>query len=118
MKVVLDSNVLVAAFATRGLCQDVLEFCLRETEIILSEFILKEVEQVLSKKLKVPPEKVEAILQFLEKNSKIIQPIAILESICRDPNDQTIIATAMTGKANVLVTGDHDLLVLKSQGTF
>ena len=42
MKVVLDTNVLIAAFITKGVCSELLEHCLRRHEIIMSEFILDE----------------------------------------------------------------------------
>jgi predicted nucleic acid-binding protein len=54
MRVVLDSNVLVAAFGTRGLCEDVLRVCLSRHEICLSEVILSEVQEHLPKKFKLP----------------------------------------------------------------
>jgi predicted nucleic acid-binding protein len=37
MRIVLDSNVIVAAFAARGLCESVMEVCLSEHEIFFSE---------------------------------------------------------------------------------
>ncbi len=41
MKIVLDSNILVAAFATRGLCSSLLELCLDRYEIIISRVVAK-----------------------------------------------------------------------------
>ena len=43
MKLVLDTNVMVAGFGTRGLCEDVLRVCLSRHEVFLSEAILAEV---------------------------------------------------------------------------
>ena len=34
--------------------------------------------------------------------------------VCRDKNDDVVLATALAGKADVIVTGDDDLLVLKT----
>jgi putative PIN family toxin of toxin-antitoxin system len=45
MKVVLDTNVLIAAFITRGSSSDLLEHCIRQHEIVTSEFILDEFRQ-------------------------------------------------------------------------
>jgi predicted nucleic acid-binding protein len=50
VRVVLDTNVLIAAFATRGLCEDVLRTVLAEHELIVSKFILAELERVLVEK--------------------------------------------------------------------
>ena len=46
MRVVFDSNVLIAAFATHGLCHSLFEICLRSHEIVISDFILSEVEKI------------------------------------------------------------------------
>ena len=51
MKVVLDTNVLVAAFATRGLCASLVEYCLKEVDIVLSEPLLQETIKALLNKI-------------------------------------------------------------------
>ena len=43
MKIVLDANVVVAAFASRGLCESILELCLHSHEIVLSQELLDEI---------------------------------------------------------------------------
>lgn len=50
MKIVLDTNVHIAALITRGVCSDLLEHCIQYHEIIASEFILSELHRNLSKK--------------------------------------------------------------------
>jgi len=47
MKIVLDANVIVAAFASRGLCESIFEVCLSEHELILCEDLLDEIERNL-----------------------------------------------------------------------
>jgi putative PIN family toxin of toxin-antitoxin system len=54
MKVVLDSNVIIAAFATRGLSNALFELCLDRHTIITSEFILDEVHRAFHQKLRMP----------------------------------------------------------------
>lgn len=114
MKIVLDSNVLIAAFATRGLCEVILEHCLNEHEIILSEFILKEVKKNLKVKIKVPNNIVSDIETFLRSHSNILSPPKLKEKICRDPDDDNILSLAVFSQADFVITGDNDLLVLKS----
>ena len=46
MRVVLHSNVLVAAFVARGTCAELLEYCVREHQLLSSEYILEEVRRV------------------------------------------------------------------------
>jgi len=113
VKVVLDSNVLVAAFATHGICHDLFEHCLRNTTIICSDFISDEVQRILIHKIKIPAQKTLEIIHYLEKQTQWIIPEGQIVEQLRDPNDQTILATALSGGADYLITGDKDLLVLK-----
>ncbi len=114
MRVVLDTNVVVAAFATRGLCQDVFELCLKETHLILSDLLLKEIQRVFSDKIRLPPAKIDSILALLTDRGEIVTPVLLKENICRDPDDVKILGTAKSGRADVIVTGDEDLLYVKN----
>lgn len=112
MRIVLDTNVIIAAFATRGLCADVFELCLSGHTLVISEFILSEIREKLSEKLHLPESVIHEIISYLQDNSEIVVPDQIVESICRDKDDAKIIGTAVSGKANFIITGDKDLLVL------
>ena len=112
MKVVLDTNVIIAAFATRGLCAEVFEVCLTKCEIILSDYILHEVAQKLVTKIHLPKPIAQEILQFLREHSQIVKPEAIEISILKDQKDLPIIGTAVRGKAQFWITGDKELLNL------
>jgi putative PIN family toxin of toxin-antitoxin system len=113
VKVVLDTNVLVAAFATRGLCEAVFEACLASHEIILSEHILGELHRHLRGKFKMPPRQVDATLAFLREHATVVRPAKVPASACRDRADLAVLGTALAAEADCLVTGDHDLLTLK-----
>jgi len=113
MKVVLDSNVIVAAFATHGVCYEVFEYCLRNTTIFCSDFISDEVQRILTQKIKFPAKNVSEISQYLKKQSKWVFPENEFLENLRDPNDQMIIATALSADADYLITGDKDILVIK-----
>ncbi|MEF9427161.1 MAG: putative toxin-antitoxin system toxin component, PIN family [Candidatus Mariimomonas ferrooxydans] len=113
MKVVLDTNVIIAAFATRGLCADILEVCLENHSIVISEQIVSEVEKNLSKKIRLPKKTAHSITDYLRDVTEIVEPESIDTSVCRDKDDVAVIGTALQGKAEVIITGDDDLLVLK-----
>ena len=113
MRVVLDSNVLVAAFATHGVCHEIFEYCLRNASILCSDFILEEVDRILVQKIKTPPKMVAEITHYLKDQAQWILPEKVILPSLRDPNDCMIIATALSGGADYLITGDKDLLVLK-----
>jgi putative PIN family toxin of toxin-antitoxin system len=113
MRVVLDSNVIIAAYATHGLCHSLLELCLVGHTLVLSEHILKEVGDKLHNKIKVPAKTVKEILASLKKTCQLEQPIEISSTVCRDPDDVKILGLAVGARADCLVSGDQDLLVLK-----
>jgi putative PIN family toxin of toxin-antitoxin system len=113
MRIVLDANVIVAAFATRGLCESVLELCLDSHDILLSEKLLDEIKKNLRKKARLPLPTIKQIENLLRENGMRFEPEPIPSHVCRDPNDTHILGLAAAGQADCLVTGDNDLLVLK-----
>ena len=116
MRIVLDTNVIIAAFATRGLCAEVFEICISDHTLVFSEHILLEVERNLTKKIRVPDTVVQDIIGYMRKNGDIVEPHEMDDSICRDKDDIKIIGTALKGKAQFIITGDDDLLTLKTFG--
>jgi uncharacterized protein len=113
MRIVLDTNVIIAAFASRGLCAELFEVCLSGHTIILSEHILSEMRKALMNKIKLPPATVEAIIGYLKDTAEIVVPEPLDVSACRDKSDIAIIGTALRGNAGFIITGDEDLLSLK-----
>ena len=109
MRVVLDTNVLIAAFATRGLCEDVLRTILVEHKLVTSRFILDELERVLSDKLKMPASKVRAVTTFIRQTALIVEPQNLPSWPANDLDDRWVVATAIDGDARILVSGDRDL---------
>lgn len=114
MRVVLDTNVIIAAFAARGLCAEVFEICLSDHTVVLSEHILSETHEKLIKKVRLPQNTVQNVINYLRDTAEVVEPEPVDESACRDKDDVKIIGTALKGKARFILTGDDDLLVLKS----
>jgi putative PIN family toxin of toxin-antitoxin system len=110
MKVFLDTNVLVAAFATRGLCEDVLRTVLTEHELLVADTVLEELERVLVQKLRMPANRAAAATGFVRTHAKVLSATEPAPWPERDPADRWIVAAAITGGADVIVTGDRDLL--------
>jgi putative PIN family toxin of toxin-antitoxin system len=110
VRVCLDTNVLVAAFATRGLCADVLRTVLAEHDLVIGDVIPAELRRVLSTKLKVPADRLDAIDAVFAPFPVIPKPEQPATSAIRDAADRWIVATAVAGNADVLVTEDRDLL--------
>jgi len=114
VKVLLDSNVLVAALATRGLCAALFETCLKSHQIIGTDQILDEVQKALAEKVKLPALLVMGIRKYLLSEWTQVTPEDVAPTSCRDPTDLSILGAALSGKADAIVTGDMGLLVLKS----
>jgi uncharacterized protein len=113
VKIVLDTNVIIAAFAARGLCAEVFELCVLEHNVYLSEFILNECVEKFQDKIKLPSKKAKEVISYLRTVSEIIEPIPIAEEVFEDPDDLPVLGTAVSAKADVLVTGDKVLLSLQ-----
>ena len=114
MKIVLDANVIIAAFAARGLCESIMEVCLSEHDIALCDDLLDEILRNLRDKIKLPPAVVDNIGALLREHSSISIPIPLTSDVCRDADDIKILGLAVASNADYIVTGDKDLLVLKS----
>lgn len=110
MRVFLDTNVLVSGLATRGLCADVIRLVLAEHQVIIADVVLNELKRVLKHKIHLPGEQIQEILAFLESQTVQPKPISPFPIPVRDEDDQWVLASALAAKADVLVTGDKDLL--------
>ncbi len=114
MKIVIDTNVIIAAFASHGLCHIVFEAILANHEMVVSPQLLQEVQSNLKKKIKLPDDRVKDIVDFLKFHAKHVLKDSVIEGVrCRDPGDIKILSLAIQSKADAIVTGDQDLLVLK-----
>jgi len=113
MKVLLDTNVLIAGFITKGVCSELLEHCLRRHEVVLSEFILDEFKEKLVKKFKYSAEDADSAIRLLRSRVLLTKPIPLSQPVCRDADDDMVIASAISGNAVCIVTGDKDLFELK-----
>jgi len=114
MRVILDANVVIAAVASRGLCEAILELCLEHHSLILCEGILEDIEEKLRVKIKVPPPIIAEYLKVLRNNAEILDPEDVQKAVCRDPDDVMILGLVVPGKADAIITGDKDLLVIKA----
>lgn len=112
MRLVLDTNVLVAAFLSRGHCHELLEHAARAHELFTSELILDELGGTLAKKFRIPDDDVAEVLSLLRSRMQPVDPQPLPEPVCRDPDDDQVLATALAAAADCLVTGDRDLLDL------
>jgi putative PIN family toxin of toxin-antitoxin system len=118
LRVILDTNVIIAAFATHGLCHLVFESVVAHHDLISSEGLMREVRENLKTKVKLPQARIDEIDTFIRGHSSITKDVNVPGLKCRDPGDLKVLALAINQKVEVIVTGDKDLLVLgATQGT-
>lgn len=115
MRVVLDTNVLVSALLfERSVPAQAMFAAIDSGEILLSETLVNEIYEILQRKKferYISAEQREEFLIALVQSAELVE---ITETItaCRDPKDNHILELAVSGSAQVIVTGDSDLLVL------
>ncbi len=114
----LDTNVLVSALATRGLCADVFRHVLAEHTLVTGQVVQKELRRVLWTRIKLPTNTVDAIEDLLREHEVVPKPEKAADIVVRDPDDRWVLASAVSAKADVLVTCDRDLLELGSNAPF
>ena len=117
MRVFLDTNVIVSAVTTRGLCADVFRTVLAEHELITSPRVLKEIARILKDKLDVPEGLVAEYVELVRQDAFLAEFKELPRVSIRDKDDIEIVAAAISARADVLVTGDREVLGLKTIGT-
>ena len=112
MRLVFDTNVIVAGIVAEGLCREILETHLPEHTPILAQVLWDELVGTLRDKFGLRSDDLP-VLSLYRQLAEWCEPVPLAKKVCRDPDDDWILATAVTGRAGTIVTGDHDLLSLK-----
>ena len=115
MRAVFDTNVLVAAFVAEGICSKLLtRGRKKQFHLIVCPVILREFDRVLIKKFSATRNETRSALRIVSETAhSVVHPSESVQSVCRDPDDNAILACALEARADYLVTGDEDLLELK-----
>jgi len=116
LKVAFDTNVLISAYSARGLSSDVFRYVLAEHDVLLSERVLSEFERVSTERFGIPAAIVADFLEELRLH-EVVGDVAVSPDldVIRDPDDRIVVAAALEGEAEVLVTGDKDILDVRDQ---
>jgi putative PIN family toxin of toxin-antitoxin system len=112
MKVFLDTNVLASAVATRGLCADVLRQVFASNQLCISEQVLNELNRVLKFKFGAGQDLLDDFIWLLQQDTVLAQPAQLPRVELQDKDDLPILGAAIAAGAEVLVTGDKELLAL------
>ena len=114
MRVVFDTNVFVSAFIVSGSRgeQALLLAHRRKVALYTSVPILTETARVLLGKFNQSEQDITAALKLIGRAATIVRPVRKI-AILEDLPDNRILECAVTGEADLIVTGDYDLLKLR-----
>lgn len=116
MRVFLDTNVLAAGFATRGLCSDLIREVLENHELTCSDAILVELKRILTKKFKVTESQAQEVLSFIHSIALISEPHEHASYPIVDLDDIPHLSAAEKAQCEVFVTGDKELWSVRTAG--
>jgi len=117
MRVFLDTNVIASATATRGLCADVLRTVIEFHELVVSDHLIDEIRRVLKDKFGASPELITDVVWLLRQDTLAADVLPLADLPLKDPADRAIVSSAINGSAEVLITGDKEVLSLRRVGS-
>jgi putative PIN family toxin of toxin-antitoxin system len=113
MRVLLDTNVLVSAVTTRGLCADIFRAVLVDHELVTCTKVLQEITHILHTKFSVPDSLISEYLELIRQDAILAEAKEAPDIQIKDVDDIEIIGAAISGKADVMVTGDREVQNIK-----
>ena len=117
MRVFLDINIIASATATRGLCADVLRTVIGFHQLVVSEHLSAELRRVLKAKFGASPDLIADVVWLLQQDTLASHATPLRDVPLPDPADVAIVSSALNGAADVLVTGDKEILALRRIGS-
>jgi putative PIN family toxin of toxin-antitoxin system len=115
VRAVFDTNVLVSALLSEQSTPAQAFFAaLQQGEVLISAPLSNEINRILHRNkfdLYLTSEQRETFLIALVQSTTLVEITETIH-VCRDPKDNMLLELALSGKADVIVTGDSDLLVL------
>ena len=118
MRAVLDTNILISALLFTGISAELVPLWKRDAiTVLLSRAILEEYLRVLSyPKFQLSEAEIKGLIEEdLLPHVEVVKPTRHLRVVHRDPSDDKFFECAVAGKAEVIISGDKDLL---SIGTY
>ncbi|MBK9132775.1 MAG: putative toxin-antitoxin system toxin component, PIN family [Betaproteobacteria bacterium] len=120
MRAVIDTNVLIAAILWRGPPHALLEHVRAGTvSLVSSPALLAELADVIGRTkfdaiLAKTNTSRERSLAEVRRLAEVIEPPPLPQPVCRDPDDDEVLALAIAAKVELIVSGDNDLLSMNS----
>ena len=115
LKAVLDTNIFISAVLFGGNPGEVYRMGIKGLfDLVVSADILQEVEECLVQKFLWEPNKSQAFVSQIKRVATVINVQEQVPGVCRDPKDDHVLAAALQEEADYIVSGDKDLLELRS----
>ncbi len=114
MKILVDTNVIVAGLIAKGACFEILEDIVYSHTPVYTPFIHSECLDVLLNKFRLSKPTVKALVVVIERHFTKGRSAQNLPQACRDPKDNQILADAVYNKVDIILSGDKDLIALGS----
>jgi uncharacterized protein len=116
-RVTLDTNIYISALEFGGNPLRLLEMAIDgDIEVAISQPIINEVLRVLGDKFEWRPKELHEAEALIGSLAHEVRPKQALDVVRRDPADNRVLECAMEAKSDFIVSGDKDLLRLKSFG--
>ena len=123
MRIVLDTNVVLSALLWRGTPYRLLQSIRSNRQIVLfsSAALLTELAEVLARPMSarrlalIGRATPDVLLEYIDA-IELVEPAAVPRVVAADTDDDQVVAAAVAAQADLIVTGDRDLLALGSHG--
>lgn len=114
MRVVLDTNVLISGYVFGGLPRALIRGAFSGAfQLVISPALLSELEGVLAERFEMDASAVRTLRSDIEQVADVVIPSEV-PRVLDDPDDDEVLAVAVSGEADLIVSGDKDLLRLGS----
>jgi putative PIN family toxin of toxin-antitoxin system len=119
LRVVVDPNILVSLLIGKRIKKLQPLFYDKRFVVIMDDLLFDELDQVARRpnfRKYFPVEKVDELVYLIELNAELHAAATSIEAVSRDAADDYLLSLCKRTKADVLLTGDEDLLVLEKHG--
>jgi putative PIN family toxin of toxin-antitoxin system len=115
MNVFIDTNVLISAFITRGLCAEIVQNIIAKHRLLTGELVIDEFERVLTRKFTFDKDLIDLTVKYIRTFEIAPTPVDHLPFEGLNEMDALILTSAILAKADLFVTGDSDFLKLQKE---
>lgn len=115
VKVVIDTNIIISGIGFGGKPRKILQLILdNKIKAVTSPILLAELEDVITKKFPKLSANFKLINKKLRQKFAIVRPINTIDILRADPDDNRVLEASVQGNCRYIVTGDKELLQLKT----